>query len=129
MPPLTADAPAGWYEPLASPGEVGPAVIIGHVDTARSGPAVFYRLGALRPADLILITRVDHSTARFMVTAVTQYPKDDFPTAAVYGPVDHAALRLVTCGGSFDRHTGSYRDSVVVQATLTGSESGRPPPG
>jgi sortase (surface protein transpeptidase) len=120
VPPLGRDAPAGWYRYLATPGEPGPAVLLGHVDSAREGPAVFFRLGALRPGDPVSVRRVDGSTAVFTVDRVAAYPKSDFPSRAVYGAVDHPALRLVTCGGTFDRARGSYRGSVVVFATLTG---------
>jgi sortase (surface protein transpeptidase) len=120
VPPLTRHAPAGWYRDLASPGEVGPAVILGHVDSARDGPAVFYRLGALRSGDAISVVRADGSTAVFTVLSVTAYPKNDFPTRAVYGPLDHPGLRLVTCGGDFDAASGGYRANIVVYAALTG---------
>ena len=121
VPPLTRHAPAGWYRYLASPGELGPAVLLGHVDSARDGPAVFFRLGALRPGDPVSVRRADGSTVVFSVERVAAYPKTAFPTRAVYGAVDHPGLRLVTCGGSFDRARGSYRGTVVVYAGLTGS--------
>lgn len=108
---------AGWFTGRPPPGAVGPAVIVGHVDS-RDGPAVFYRLRDLAPGDEILVHRADASTARFAIDRVEQYPKDDFPTEAVYGPTDDAALRLITCGGSFDRQRSSYDDNVVVFATL-----------
>jgi sortase (surface protein transpeptidase) len=120
VPPLARNAPAGWYRYLPSPGETGPAVIVGHVATARYGPAVFFRLATLRRGDRVTVRRADRTTAVFTVVAVAQYRKTRFPTTAVYGPVDHPALRLITCGGSFDRSRGRYRDSVVVYAALTG---------
>ncbi|MFC7529878.1 class F sortase [Actinoplanes sp. GCM10030250] len=116
VPPLRANAPAGWYRHSPTPGEPGPSVIIGHVDSAREGPAVFFRVRELRPGDTITVRRTDSTVARFTVTRVASYPKLDFPTSEVYGPVDHPALRLVTCGGSFDRSRGSYRSNVVVYA-------------
>jgi sortase (surface protein transpeptidase) len=119
VPPLRADAPAGWYRNMATPGEVGPAVILGHVDTARDGPAVFHKLHSLRPGDAIAVHRQDGSTATFTVGNVVQYPKSTFPTEAVYGPVNHPALRLVTCGGTFDRVRRTYRGNVVVYADLS----------
>jgi sortase family protein len=121
MPPASPDGPAGWYRYLASPGEVGPAVIVGHVDSARDGPAVFFRLGALEGGDQVDVLRADGVTARFTVTAVLSVPKSAFPTTLVYGPVEHPVLRLVTCGGVFDRSTGHYLDNVVVFARFTGS--------
>jgi sortase (surface protein transpeptidase) len=126
VPPLQADSPVGWYRPLASPGEAGAAVLLGHVDTAASGPAVFYRLGQLRRGDEVQVSRADGSVAVFTVTSVVEYPKSAFPTAAVYGRTDHPSLRLVTCGGVFDTATGSYRDNIVAYADLT---SQTPPPG
>jgi hypothetical protein len=119
VPPLTRNAPAGWYRHLASPGEIGPAVLLGHVDSAADGPAVFFRLGALRPGDPLSVRRADGTTVVFSVDRVAAYPKSAFPTQAVYGAVDHPALRLVTCGGRFDRARGSYRGTVVVYAGLT----------
>jgi hypothetical protein len=120
VPPLTADAPPGWYRYLASPGENGPAVIVGHVDSARDGPAVFYRLSALRPGDRIDVTRADGTVAHFRVTQVVSVAKEHFPSAAVYGDVARPEMRLVTCGGSFDRRRGRYRDNVIAFARLTG---------
>jgi hypothetical protein len=112
--------PAYWYRYLSTPGEAGPAVILGHVDTARDGPAVFFRLGDLQAGDLLMVRRADGSAPRFVVRAVARYPKDHFPTAAVYGPTGRPVLRLITCGGLFDPATGHYRDNVVVFATLAG---------
>jgi hypothetical protein len=120
VPPLRRDAPAGWYRYLVTPGEVGPAVILGHVDTARDGPAVFYRLQELRPGDSVTVRRVDGRTAVFRVSHVAQYPKLAFPADEVYGAVDRPALRLITCGGSFDPIHRQYRGNVVVYAELTG---------
>ncbi len=126
VPPLGSRAPAGWYRYLSSPGEVGPAVILGHVDSARDGPAVFYRLGELRPGDRITVTRQDRTQVRFVVTGAISVPKRDFPSGAVYGPVGYPALRLVTCGGSFDPARHSYRDNVIVFARMvTAEQTGR----
>jgi sortase (surface protein transpeptidase) len=125
LPPVKGDAPAGWYKYLATPGEPGPAVILGHVDSAKDGPAVFYRLRELRPGDQISVTRTDGSIARFTVRSLAQYAKNHFPTDAVYGPVPDAELRLVTCGGSFDPVRRHYRDNIVVYAALTGSSPPR----
>ena len=112
---------AGWYEYSPTPGEVGPAIIEGHVDSATRGPSVFYRLGALKPGDAIEVTRADHTMAVFTVTGVRQYEKAAFPTEAVYGNTDFAALRLLTCGGKFDRSTHSYLANTVVFASLSSS--------
>jgi hypothetical protein len=118
VPPLRADAPPGWYRYLFTPGEPGPAVIVGHVDSARDGPAVFFRLGALRTGDQVDVRRADGYLARFTVSGVVSVPKKRFPTQAVYGDVRYPALRLITCGGSFDRSTGHYRNNVIVFARL-----------
>jgi len=123
MPPPTARAAAGWYRNLASPGEIGPAVIAGHVDSARDGPAVFFRLGALRPGDRVDVGRADRLVAHFDVTDVFSVPKTRFPSATVYGPEDHPGLRLLTCGGRFDRAAGHYLDTVIVLARFTGSST------
>lgn len=110
-------AQAGWYDEGPAPGERGPAVIAGHVDS-RSGPAVFYRLRELKAGDVVTVRQRDGDIVRFTVTRVEQYAKDAFPTARVYGPAAGPVLRLITCGGSFDRSTGHYRDNLVVYANL-----------
>ncbi|WP_346538520.1 class F sortase [Micromonospora sp. DPT] len=119
VPPLDQAQRAGWYSPGPSPGEVGNAVIVGHVDSAKLGPAVFFELGALLPGDTITVTRADGVPATFAVDEVRSYPKVSFPTELVYGPNDKPALRVVTCGGEFDQAAGSYPDNIVVLATLT----------
>ena len=108
---------AGWFAGGPAPGEAGPAVIAGHVDS-RTGPAVFYRLRELRPGQTVLVERADGTRLRFVVEQARSYPKAGFPTAAVFGPVSSAALRLITCAGDFDRARGSYRDNLVVFARL-----------
>lgn len=118
-PPLTNEA--AWYKYSAVPGQVGPSVIEGHVDSAADGPSVFFRLGALRPGDLVNVTLADHRVAAFTVTAVRSYPKAQFPTSAVYGFTDYPSLRLITCGGSFDTASGHYTSNVVAFATLVSS--------
>jgi sortase (surface protein transpeptidase) len=116
VPPLGSGL-AGWYEHSPTPGERGPAVVLGHVDSARSGPGVFFDLPALLPGDIVAVTRADGSTARFRVDRVAEYPKSAFPTAAVYGDLDHAGLRLITCGGAFDPVERSYESNVIVYAS------------
>ena len=111
---------AGWFAEGPAPGQVGPAVIAGHVDS-RTGPAVFYRLRGLRPGQAVLVERADGTRLRFVVEQARSYPKASFPTADVFGPVPSAALRLITCGGDFDRARGSYRDNLVVFAGLAAS--------
>jgi sortase (surface protein transpeptidase) len=107
-------ARAGWYAEGTVPGEVGPTVIAGHVDS-RKGPAVFFRLYQLRPDDLIQVQRGARWVI-FRVVATARYPKDRFPTADVYGPTPDAQLRLITCGGVFNKTRRSYVDNVVVYA-------------
>jgi sortase (surface protein transpeptidase) len=114
--PPTSYTVAGWYAAGPAPGQPGPAVIAGHIDST-SGPAVFYRLSDLRAGDEVDVDLSDGTVARFTVNAVQQYSKGAFPTAAVYGPVPGSALRLITCGGSFDYSVHSYRDNTVVYAT------------
>ncbi len=109
---------AAWYMYSPTPGQIGASVIEGHVDSYR-GPAVFFRLGALRPGDVIDVTLADGVTAIFRVTGVRDYAKVKFPTGIIYGPTDYAALRLITCGGTFDPATGHYLSSTVVFASLT----------
>jgi hypothetical protein len=112
---------AGWFAGGPRPGQLGPAVIAGHVDS-QSGPAVFYRLRDLRPGSAVLVDRADGTRLRFVVERAGSFPKARFPTAAVFGPVPSAALRLVPCTGDFDRARGSYRDNLVVFASLVGIE-------
>jgi sortase (surface protein transpeptidase) len=114
---------AGWFTGSPRPGAIGSAVIAGHVDS-RTGPAVFFWLRTMRPGERIYVGRADGTLAVFTVTSVRMYPKDEFPTAAVYGPVPDAELRLITCGGIFDESLGSYLSNVVVYARLTGSLRG-----
>jgi hypothetical protein len=112
--PPTDYATAGWYADGTAPGDVGPAVIAGHVDS-RTGPAVFFRLRDLRPGDRVEVARGGRWLG-FQVVATGRYPKNRFPAAQVYGPTPDAQLRLITCGGDFDRGRGSYVDNVVVYA-------------
>lgn len=111
---------AAWYRYSPPPGSLGPAVIVGHLDSAGGGPSVFFRLGSLKPRDTLSVTRVDGSIADFVVDGVRRFRKADFPTALVYGNTSHAALRLITCGGPFDDSVGHYRDNVIVLASLVG---------
>lgn len=117
VPPVSTPLQAGWYENGPTPGEIGPAVILGHVDGDHQ-LGVFYRLHELRPGDEVLVTRQDGSTVRFKVTRLQQLGKDTFPTDAVYGDTPDAELRLITCGGAFNRAAHSYQDSVIAYAVL-----------
>jgi hypothetical protein len=113
---------AGWYSGSPTPGELGPSVIAGHVDWA-GDPGVFYRLRDLNRGDEITVLRGDGTAAVFAVTRVEQFPKDAFPTETVYGDIDHAGLRLITCGGSFDPGERSYDDNIVVFGELDRQEA------
>lgn len=124
VPPLSGDSYAGWYRHSPTPGQVGPAVILGHVDSEQDGPGVFFKLGALRPRDTVAVTRADRTVAVFRVERVVRYPKARFPTAEVYGNTDRPALRLITCGGRFDPSALSYEDNVVAYASLVSSHRG-----
>lgn len=108
---------AGWYADGVRPGDPGPAVIEGHVDS-RNGPAVFYRLRDLRVGATVIVHTHDGKTLRFVVDTVRSYPKTHFPTAAVYGPTPLPVLRLVTCTGEFDWAARSYLNNLVVSARL-----------
>jgi hypothetical protein len=118
-PPLTNEA--AWYKYSPTPGQPGPSVIEGHVDSRRGGPSVFFRLGALKPGDLVDVTLADGQVAVFAITGVRLYPKGQFPTSTVYGNVDYAGLRLITCGGSFDERSHSYTSNIVAFASLVSS--------
>jgi hypothetical protein len=117
VPPLDQPALTGWYQPGPAPGQRGGAVILGHVDTRKDGPAVFYRLERLRPGDSIKVRRSDGGTAEFQVDSVERFPRGEFPTSRVYGPLDYPGLRLVTCGGQFDYQRHEYEDNLMVFAS------------
>lgn len=120
VPPVETPMQAGWYRFGPTPGQLGPAVILGHVDGG-GHDGIFARLHELRPEDEVIVTRRDGRTATFTVTRVAQVPKTEFPAQEVYGNSDAAELRLITCGGSFDAERDSYRDNVIAYATLTAS--------
>lgn len=114
--PVSYDV-AGWYKYSPTPGEIGPAVITGHVDNYK-GAAVFYRLKELQPGQKIAVTREDGSVATFTVTKLEQFDQDHFPTDAVYGNTDDSQLRVITCGGPFNHLSGEYTQNTVVFAVL-----------
>jgi hypothetical protein len=122
----TSAGEAAWYKYSATPGQIGSSVIEGHVDSYQ-GPAVFFRLGSLRPGDTVDVTLADGITAIFRVTGVREYAKSRFPAKAIYGTTDFAALRLITCGGAFDYASGHYLSSTVVFASLASSRPARGP--
>jgi hypothetical protein len=108
---------AGWYSHSPTPGQYGPSVIVGHVDT-RTGPAVFHDLGGLRPRAKIEITREDRSVAVFEVNSVKRFDKSELPVEQVYGDFSRPSLRLITCGGRWVGGSTGYADNVIVFASL-----------
>jgi sortase (surface protein transpeptidase) len=115
--PVPADPDvAGWYAGGPSPGEVEPAVVVGHLDLDR-GPGVFWRLAEARPGDEVRVHRLDGTEVRFAVARVARFPRAAFPSAEVYGATGDPELRLITCGGAFNQQTRQYDDNVVVFAT------------
>ena len=105
----------GWYELGPRPGEPGPAVVVGHVDS-QAGPAVFFRLGELSGGDRITVGYEDGVEVDFEVVVVEQHPKDELPVDRIWGATDEPVLWLITCGGAFDSSTGHYVDNIVVLA-------------
>ncbi|MER6626989.1 class F sortase [Streptomyces sp. NPDC000987] len=128
-PPFDQAGAVGWYAGGAAPGAVGPALMVGHVDT-ETRPAVFHRLSSLRPGQTIRVVRDDGRIAEFTVDDVQVQARDQFDAQQAYGPrrPGRAELRLITCGGTFDRATHTYTANVIVSAYLTGSagEPARP---
>jgi sortase (surface protein transpeptidase) len=119
LPPPKTNERTGWWRDGPEPGERGPAVIVGHVDSYK-GPAVFIGLIDLHSGDQILVDRADGTTAAFVTHRVEQHAKDDFPTQAVYGQTPDPQLRLITCGGTFDDEGRRYLDNVIVYASPLG---------
>ncbi|MEX5257421.1 class F sortase [Kocuria arenosa] len=117
VPPEGPGAPASWYTASPTPGERGPAVLLGHVNATGGGPGIFADLRTLEPGDTVEVARADGSTAVFAVERGEQYGKDDFPTLEVYGNTEGSELRLITCDG-YDPATGEFDDNYVVYASL-----------
>lgn len=120
VPPLSRHQETGWYDRGPTPGEQGPAIIVGHADT-RSGPSVFYDLRKLRPGDQVEVTRQDASVVVFAVSSVERFDKDNLPVERVYGDRSGPGLRLITCGGEFVGGSIGYADNIIAFATLVGS--------
>lgn len=119
VPPVNKPQQAGWYKYSPTPGQVGPAVILGHIDGDHQ-QGIFWRLQDVKPGAKVSIGRQDGTTVTFTVNKVDQVQKSAFPTNAVYGNTADPELRLITCGGAFDDTTGHYLDNVIVYATMTG---------
>jgi sortase (surface protein transpeptidase) len=107
----------GWYSGSKTPGEIGPSVILGHVDSYK-GPAVFFYLGRLDKGDTFTVRRDDGSDAHFEVDSLERYSQSDFPTDKVYGPIPFAGIRLITCSGKYDHATKRYSNNLVVYGHL-----------
>lgn len=120
-PPLSKPRLAGWYRLGPAPGDQGPAIILGHVNT-RKGAAVFSRLRELRRGNKIAVLRADGKTAIFTVDGIEQVGKTTFPTKRVYGNTITSSLRLITCGGVYNAKKHSYTDNIIVYATLTATK-------
>lgn len=108
----------GWFKLAPTPGEIGPAVVVGHVDSAKDGPAVFWRLGQLRPGSLIEIKRQDSTTAVFRVDRVSQFSQSAFPADQIYGNIGHSGIRLITCSGDYNGKINRYSHNTVVFGSL-----------
>jgi LPXTG-site transpeptidase (sortase) family protein len=117
VPPLDDHNLTGWYRYGPAPGQRGPAVILGHVDSL-TGISVFYYLKDLHKGDRVYVTLADGKVAVFAVDGLQKVAKDAFPTASIYGKARYPSLRLITCGGPFDRATGHYLDNIIVYAHL-----------
>ena len=113
----------GWYRNSPAPGTLGPAIILGHVDSREFGPGVFYSLQNMKAGDSIEVSRADGTVAEFVVDKVESVQKSEFPTLEVYGNLDHSGLRLITCGGEFDPDARSYESNIIVFASLAGSRA------
>jgi LPXTG-site transpeptidase (sortase) family protein len=117
VPPTDQPQQAGWYKFGPPPGQVGPAVILGHIDGDHK-QGIFWRLHEVRTGDKVMVGQQDGHTLTFTVTKVDSVAKDSFPTNAVYGNTSDPELRLITCGGAFDASTGHYLDNLIVYANL-----------
>jgi LPXTG-site transpeptidase (sortase) family protein len=119
VPPVNTPLQASWYRLGPTPGAAGPAIILGHIN-GNGKEGIFAKLNQLKPGDQVKVTRQDGKTAVFTVTKMQQIAKNTFPTVDVYGDTPDAQLRLITCGGGFDKAKRSYVDSIIAFATLTG---------
>jgi sortase (surface protein transpeptidase) len=118
VPPVEQPMQAAWYSYSQVPGEPGPSILLGHVDGNKK-PGIFYKLHELKAGDEIFVKREDGKELRFTTTRTEQVPKDQFPEDAVYGTTTQPELRLITCGGAFDKAAHSYVDNIIVYAELS----------
>jgi LPXTG-site transpeptidase (sortase) family protein len=118
VPPAKKPYLAGWYKDSAIPGHPGRTVIVGHLDSRYSGPAVFYHLGALRKGDTVTLTRRDGIVVEYVVDGAAAHPRDEFPADQIYGPSPRSELRLITCGGTYHAGDG-WSHNIIVYAHMT----------
>jgi hypothetical protein len=123
VPSLSTPFLTSWFDKGPTPGQRGTAIVYGHVDSHAAGPAAFYRIGTLRPGNLIDVTLADQKIAVFRVYSVALYAKTGFPTTVVYRYTRWPSLRLITCGGTFDPRTHHYLGNVVVSAAFVGARA------
>ncbi len=107
----------GWYKHSPTPGQLGPAIVLGHVDS-HTGPAIFFYLGQLKEGDDVYIDREDGTSAQFKIEKLERYKQSEFPTELVYGNINYAGLRLITCSGIFSKGEQRYSHNLVVYARL-----------
>ena len=126
-PSLSNAKVAGWYDRGPAPGQAGAAVMDAHVDSSLMSDyrGAFYYLGLTKPGMRVDVTRADHSVAVFTIDEVEVALKSDFPTDQVYAPTPYPSLRLITCGGDFDKRTHEYLGNTIVYAHLTAELPGR----
>ncbi|AHI01831.1 class F sortase [Kutzneria viridogrisea] len=117
VPPVDKPMQASWFRLSPTPGDTGPAVILGHVDGNKE-PGVFFKLRELKAGDEVFVRRADAKEVKFLVDHVEQVPKDQFPQDRVYSNTEKPELRLITCGGAFDHAEHNYKDNIVVFAKL-----------
>lgn len=116
-----ASTKVGWFKYGAKPGASGPAVLVGHLDSA-TGPAVFIHLRTIKIGDLIHVARSDNSEVVYKVDSIAEFPQDNFPTQAVYGPIAYPGIRLITCSGTYSRQQARYSHNLVVFGSLASSD-------
>jgi hypothetical protein len=117
-PPVERPELASWYNLGPRPGAPGPSVVLGHVNGGGK-PGIFANLEEVERGDRVVVGREDGTWAEFEVYRISTILKDQFPTDEVYGPTQGAEIRLITCGGDFNRATGHYRSNILVFARLT----------
>ena len=117
VPNLAHHNEAGWFDKSPTPGQYGPAVLVGHADT-RTGPSVFHDLVKIKPGTRVEVRRRDRSVAVFEVNSVEKFSKAKQPIDRIYADFTRPGLRLITCGGEFKGGSIGYVDNIVVFASL-----------